>query len=112
PGQSAQLVEQARAAKYIVIRGRTDASSDSDSETRLARRRAEAAFKYLVETVRLPPDGIRLSWQGAGDLIGGTPGDRQASRRVEIELYQAKPEYQWVTSSRGLPPQAAAASTL
>lgn len=112
PGQSAQLVEQARAAKYIVIRGRTDALSDSVSETTLARRRAQAAFKYLVEMVRLPPDGIRLTWQGAGDLIGSTPADRQASRRVEIELYQARPEYQWVTSSRGLPQQAAAASTL
>ncbi len=112
PGQSAQLVEQARAAKYIVIRGRTDASSDSASETKLARRRAEAAFKYLVEMVRLPPEGIRLSWQGAGDLIGSTPADRQVSRRVEIELYQAKPEYQWITSSRGLPQQATAASTL
>lgn len=112
PGQSAQLVEQARAAKYIVIRGRTDASADSASETALARRRAEAAFKYLVEAVRLPSEGIRLSWQGAGDLIGSTPADRQASRRVEIELYQAKPEYQWVTSSRELPQQATAASTL
>ena len=112
PGQTAQLVEQARAAKYIVIRGRTDASSDSVLETKLARRRAEAAFKYLVETVRLPPEGIRLSWQGAGDLIGSTPADRQASRRVEIELYQAKPEYQWVTSSQGLAQQPTAASPL
>ena len=111
PGQSAQLVEQARNAKYIVIRGRTDASSDSPSETKLARRRAEAAFKYLVEMVRLPPEGIRLSWQGAGDLMGSTPADREASRRVEIELYQAKPEFQWVTSSRELP-QRTAASTL
>ncbi|MEO8923166.1 MAG: hypothetical protein ABI330_10150, partial [Caldimonas sp.] len=59
-----------------------------------------------------PPEGIRLSWQGAGDLIGSTLADRQASRRVEIELYQAKPEFQWVASSRGLPPQATAASTL
>ena len=112
PGQSAQLIEQARAAKYIVIRGRTDALSDSVSETKLARRRAEAAFKYLVEMVRLPPEGIRLSWQGAGDLTGNTPADRQASRRVEIELYQAKPEYQWVTSSRDLSRRAGAATTL
>ncbi len=110
-GQSAQLIEQARAAKYIVIRGRTDALTDSFSETRLARRRAEAALKYLVEMVRLPPEGIRLSWQGAGDLIGSTPADRQASRRVEIELYQSKPEYQWITSTRELP-QRSAASTL
>lgn len=112
PGKEAQLIEQARAAKYIVIRGRTDALSDSVSETKLARRRAEAAFKYLVEMARLPPEGIRLSWQGAGDLIGDTPADRQASRRVEIELYQAKPEYQWVTSSRNLSRHAGATSAL
>lgn len=108
--QSALLIEQARAAKYIVIRGRTDALADSVSETKLARRRAEAALKYLVETVRLPPEGIRLSWQGAGDLLGNTPADRQASRRVEIELYLTKPEYQWVTSSRELLQQTAASA--
>lgn len=94
--QGAQLVEQARAAKFILIRGRTDAVVDSMAETRLAQRRAEAAYKYLVDVVRLPPEGIRLSWQGAGDpfLPSTTALDRQANRRVEIELYQAKPEVQ------------------
>ncbi len=114
PAQSAQLIEQARAAKFIVIRGRTDALSDSAAETKLARRRAEAAYKYLVEMVPLPAEGIRLSWQGAGDLLeaGNVSGDRQASRRVEIELYPAKPDFQWVTLSHDRPQQARAANAL
>ncbi len=109
--QSAQLIEQARAAKFILIRGRTDALADSMAETRLAQRRAEAAYKYLVDMVRLPPEGIRLSWQGAGDPFqhGVTPFDRQANRRVEIELYQAKPEVQVLTLLRDLPRQVGAA---
>ena len=112
--QSAQLVEQARAARFILIRGRTDAVADSMAETRLAQRRAEAAYKYLVDVVRLPPEGIRLSWQGAGDPFqrGLTPLDRQANRRVEIELYQSKPEIQILTLARDLPSQAGAAEVL
>ncbi|MDQ2733581.1 MAG: OmpA family protein [Pseudomonadota bacterium] len=103
--QSAELIEQARAAKFILIRGRTDALADSMSETRLAQRRAEAAYKYLVDMVRLPPGGIRLSWQGAGDPFqqGATPFDRQANRRVEIEMYQVKPEIQVLTLLRNEP---------
>lgn len=98
--QQARLLEQARAAKFIVIRGRTDALADSLSETRLAQRRAEAAYDYLVRSVKLPPDGIRLSWQGAGDraMPGHGAADRQLNRRVEIELYPAKPEVEVLTA--------------
>jgi len=94
----ARLIEQARLAKYIVIRGRTDAISDSIAETNLARRRAEATYSYLMTSLRvaLPVEGIRVSWQGAGDPI--RPQDsvqaRQTNRRVEIELYLIKPEVQ------------------
>jgi outer membrane protein OmpA-like peptidoglycan-associated protein len=91
--QQAKLIEQARNAKFIVIRGRTDAQADSLAETRLAQRRTEAAYNYLVRSVRLPPNGIRLSWQGAGDRAADGDGaaQRQANRRVEIELYPIKP---------------------
>ena len=96
--EQARLVEQARAAKFIVIRGRTDATSDSIAETSLARRRAEATYSYLTTSLKvsLPTEGIRMSWQGAGDPI--QPQDnaqaRQANRRVEIELYPVKPDVQ------------------
>lgn len=96
--EQARLVEQARAAKFIVIRGRTDASTDSIAETNLARRRAEATYSYLTTSLKvaLPTEGIRMTWQGAGDPI--RPPDnaqaRQANRRVEIELYPVKPDVQ------------------
>src|SRR5438105_4682097 len=48
--QQAKLIEQARNAKFIVIRGRTDAPADSLSETRLAQRRTEAAYNYLMRS--------------------------------------------------------------
>jgi len=96
--ERARLLEQARAAKFIVIRGRTDATSDSIAETNLARRRAEAAYSYLTASLKvaLPPEGIRVSWQGAGDRAQAedTTQARQANRRVEIELYPIKPGVQ------------------
>ena len=114
PAQRSQLIEQARAAKLILIRGRTDAMADSMSETRLAQRRAEAAYKYLVDSVRLPSEGVRLSWQGAGDPMqrGTTPSDRGANRRVEIELYQTKPELQLEPLPRDQARQAGVAGLL
>jgi len=96
--EQARLVEQARTAKFIVIRGRTDATSDSLAETNLARRRAEATYSYLTTSLKiaLPTEGIRMSWQGAGDRAQpeDTTQARQANRRVEIELYPVKPAVQ------------------
>ena len=96
--EQARLIEQARAAKFIVIRGRTDATSDSIAETNLARRRAEATYSYLTTSLKvaLPTEGIRMSWQGAGDRAQpeDTSQARQANRRVEIELYPVKPVVQ------------------
>jgi outer membrane protein OmpA-like peptidoglycan-associated protein len=114
PVQRSQLIEQARAAKLILIRGRTDATADSMSETRLAQRRAEAAYKYLVDLVRLPPEGFRLSWQGAGDPLQGgtTAADRGGNRRVEIELYQAMPELQLEPLPRDPPRESGVAGLL
>ena len=76
PELSAQLIDQARNSRFILIRGRTDAVADSVAETRLAKRRAEAAYTYLVEKVGLRPQGIRLTWQGSGDPI--QPGGHAA----------------------------------
>jgi outer membrane protein OmpA-like peptidoglycan-associated protein len=96
--EQAKLVEQARMAKFIVIRGRTDATSDSLAQTNLAHRRAEATFSYLTTSLKvaLLAEGLRMSWQGAGDplQLQGTSQARQANRRVEIELYPAKPSVQ------------------
>jgi outer membrane protein OmpA-like peptidoglycan-associated protein len=88
-----KLLTQVRSAQLIVIRGRTDAKFDSPGQTRLAQRRSEAAYSLLLKAGSLPSN-IRLSWQGAGDphATGGQAADRQANRRVEIELYQTKPD--------------------
>jgi outer membrane protein OmpA-like peptidoglycan-associated protein len=87
-----KLLTHVRNAQLIVIRGRTDAKFDSPGQTRLAQRRSEAAYSLLLKAGSLPSN-IRLSWQGAGDphAAGGQAADRQANRRVEIELYQTKP---------------------
>jgi outer membrane protein OmpA-like peptidoglycan-associated protein len=101
--EQARLAEQAKAARFIVIRGRTDASSDSFFDTNLARRRAEAAYSFLTYSLKvpLPPEGIRTTWQGAGDRAapGQTLAERQANRRVEIELYPVKPDVQVLAAS-------------
>ncbi len=99
--QQERLLAQASNSKFIVIRGRTDASFDSLSETRLAQRRTEAAYNFLLKTIKLPSNGIRLSWQGAGDrkVDGDQAADRQANRRVEIELYQANPNVEVLTGA-------------
>jgi len=92
--QQAKLLEQAKAARFIVIRGRTDAATESLDETHLAQRRSQAAYNFLIRAVKLPRESVRVSWQGAGDPAdaGAGPLQRQANRRVEIEMYEAKPE--------------------
>ena len=92
--QQAKLLEQAKSARFIVIRGRTDAATESLDETHLAQRRSQAAYNFLIHAVKLPREAVRVSWQGAGDQadVGTGPLQRQANRRVEIELYESKPE--------------------
>jgi outer membrane protein OmpA-like peptidoglycan-associated protein len=82
------LLEEARKAAFVVIRGRTDASVDSALETAIARRRAEAAQQYLAEVAKMPGDAMRVTWQGAGDP-STTLG---ADRRVEMEFYATRPQ--------------------
>lgn len=91
PAAAALLIQQATDAKLIMIRGRTDATSESLQETALARRRAEAAADFLHQA-GVPRDKLRLTWQGAGDgLAGIKPAERAQSRRVELEFYAAAP---------------------
>lgn len=88
---AAALSKRARGAAVILIRGRTDATSDSLPETALARRRAEAAAEFLLQA-GVARDKLRLTWQGAGDpLAGRGHAERAQSRRVEIEFYMAAP---------------------
>ncbi len=91
--QSRALVEAARGAPLVWLRGRTDGATDSVAESRLARDRAAAVRDHLV-AAGLDPARLRLTYQGAGDPVAenDTRTGRALNRRVEIEIYRSAPE--------------------
>ncbi len=93
PPQREDLIKRARAAKFIVVRGRTDAAVDSALQTNLAKRRAQAAFEFLTTEAGIPAQLVRVTWQGAGDYAaaGDSAASKQANRRVELEFYPIAP---------------------
>jgi len=86
------LTEDARAAPLVLLRGRTDGSTDAPSESRIARERAEAVRAYLVGA-GVDPSRIRTTYQPAGDHAADntSASGRSLNRRVEIEVYRAAP---------------------
>ncbi len=90
---AAMLIEQARTASLVMLRGRTDGTADAPSESRIARDRAAAVRAYLVQA-GVEPARIRTTWQPVGDhsADNGTSGGRDLNRRVEIELYRLPPQ--------------------
>jgi outer membrane protein OmpA-like peptidoglycan-associated protein len=86
------LVEDAKASPLVMLRGRTDGSSDAPAESRIARDRAAAVRDYLV-AAGVDPARIRATYQPAGDHVAdnASAGGRGLNRRVEIELYRALP---------------------
>lgn len=89
---AAALVEDAKAAPLVLLRGRTDGTSDALAESRIARDRAAAVRDYLV-AAGVDPARIRATYQPAGDHVADntSAGGRGLNRRVEIELYRAPP---------------------
>lgn len=92
PEAAAALIEQAKAAPLVVLRGRTDGVADTPAEARMARDRAAAVRDYLV-AAGADPARVRTTYQPAGDHVADndSPGGRQANRRVEIEVYRTLP---------------------
>ena len=93
PGSEASaLVEQARAAALVVLRGRTDGTSELPAESRVARERAAAVRAYLV-AAGVEGARIRTMYQPVGDHAAdnGVALGRSLNRRVEIELYPSAP---------------------
>ena len=90
---AAMLIEQARTASLVMLRGRTDGTADAPSESRIARDRAAAVRAYLVQA-GVEPARIRTTWQPVGDHAAdnGEPSGRNLNRRVEIELYRVPPQ--------------------
>lgn len=99
--EATRLVKAATGAQLIVVRGRTDAASDSPAETALAQRRAFAVGDLLQRRASLPSDRLRVQWQGAGDQLdaGVLPAQRKRNRRVEVEVYAAAPAVQYLTNA-------------
>lgn len=92
PDVTETLVEDAKASPLVMLRGRTDVTSDAPAESRIARDRAAAVRDYLV-AAGVDPARIRATYQPAGDHVADnvSAGGRGLNRRVEIELYRALP---------------------
>ena len=89
---AAALIEDAKAVPLVLLRGRTDGTSDALGESRIARERAAAVRDYLV-AAGVDPSRIRATYQPVGDYMADndSAGGRSLNRRVEIELYRALP---------------------
>ena len=89
---AATVVEDAKASPLVMLRGRTDGTSDAPAESRIARDRAAAVRDYLV-AAGVDPAHIRATYQPAGDHVADnvSAGGRGLNRRVEIEMYRALP---------------------
>lgn len=89
---SAALVEEARSAPLVVLKGRTDGTADSLTESRIARERAAAVRDFLI-AAGVDVSRIRATWQPVGDHAADNTdaGGRALNRRVEIEVYRALP---------------------
>jgi outer membrane protein OmpA-like peptidoglycan-associated protein len=90
--EATRIVEAARGAPLILLRGRTDGSVESSVESAVARQRAAAVERWLVQA-GVEPARIRTTWQPVGDHAAdnSTLGGRALNRRVEIEVYRAAP---------------------
>jgi outer membrane protein OmpA-like peptidoglycan-associated protein len=89
---AARIVDEARGAPLVVLRGRTDGTTESPAESAIARQRAAAVEAWLVQS-GIDRARVRTTWQPVGDHAAdnGTPGGRTLNRRVEIEIYRAAP---------------------
>jgi outer membrane protein OmpA-like peptidoglycan-associated protein len=90
--EASALVEEAKVAPLVLLRGRTDGMADSSAESRIAQARANAVRDYLVAS-GVDPTRIRTTHQPSGDHLADNrnPQGRSLNRRVEIELYRTLP---------------------
>jgi len=87
-----RLLEEARGAALVALRGRTDGAAESSAESRIARERSEGVRDFLVRG-GVDAARIRSTWQPVGDHAADNTrdGGRRLNRRVEIELYATAP---------------------
>ncbi|MGS5087090.1 OmpA family protein [Hydrogenophaga sp. A37] len=96
--EASALVEEAKVAPLVLLRGRTDGTADSSVESRIAQARANAVRDYLVAS-GVDPTRIRTTHQPSGDHLADNrnPQGRNLNRRVEIEVYRTLPVAQQAT---------------
>jgi outer membrane protein OmpA-like peptidoglycan-associated protein len=90
--EASALVEEAKVAPLVLLRGRTDGTADTSAESRIAQARANAVRDYLVAS-GVDPTRIRTTHQPSGDHLADNrnPQGRSLNRRVEIEVYRTLP---------------------
>jgi outer membrane protein OmpA-like peptidoglycan-associated protein len=90
--EASALVEEAKVAPLVLLRGRTDGAADTSAESRIAQARANAVRDYLVAS-GVDPTRIRTTHQPSGDHLADNrnPQGRSLNRRVEIEMYRTLP---------------------
>jgi OmpA-OmpF porin, OOP family len=78
---------------FITIEGYTDQTGSNAYNAQLSRRRADQVIAYLVGSHNIPVYRIHAVGLGEQKLIDEGKGKkaREASRRVEITVYTAKP---------------------
>lgn len=88
----ARLIQGAKTAGYVMVRGRTDGTLDTSTEARISRDRSVSMKSFLVGA-GVDPSKIRVTYQPSGDHLSdnGSAAGRDLNRRVEVELYAVKP---------------------
>lgn len=100
--EASALVEEAKTAPLVVLRGRTDGTTDSSAESHIAHARANAVRDYLI-AAGVDATRIRTTHQPSGDHLADNSSQRgrNLNRRVEIEVYRVPP----VSVQASAPPQ-------
>jgi len=88
-----ELLDRAKYAQWILIRGRTDGATHTKGDEYVALHRAINTRNALV-THGIDPARIRIDYLSGGNYLADntTPEGRRQNRRVEIELWDAHPE--------------------
>jgi outer membrane protein OmpA-like peptidoglycan-associated protein len=93
------MIEAAKKAAVVVLKGRTDGKAENMAESQIARNRAAAVLSLLVKA-GVAPGKIRTQYQPVGDYIADntTAAGQAVNRRVEIELYPVAPAWRSIDS--------------
>lgn len=85
--QARALVDAARQASAVYVRGRTDSYVADAGNRAVAAARAKAARTWLI-TQGIPASKVKASWEAAGDFLSENESNagRGLNRRVELEF--------------------------